>query len=127
MFIRTIRTRLSNLKMNSYKQDIDTEDIFSAYANSKFFQNFYVGDRNWIRNYQKGDKWIPGTVIGCTGLVKYQVKSRTGKQHKYVDQLRYKPDDDLDTSTEPMKVPVLLMTMLDQSVLSNITKILLTH
>ena len=65
--------------MNSYKQDIDTEDKFSAYANSKVLRNFSAGDRVWIRNYQKGDKWIPGTVTGHTGLVMYQVKSQTGK------------------------------------------------
>ena len=54
MFIRTIRTRLSNLKMNSYKQDIDTEDKFSAYANSKFFQNFYVGIEIGLETIKKG-------------------------------------------------------------------------
>ena len=105
MFNRTIQTHLSNLKMNGYKQDIDTEDKFYAYASSNVLRNFYVGDRVWIRNYQKGDKWIPGTVICCTGLVTYQVKSQIGKQHKHVDQLRYKPDDDLDTSIEPNGSP----------------------
>ena len=44
--------------MNSYKQDIDTEHKFSAYANSKVLRNFSARDRVWIRNYQKGDKWI---------------------------------------------------------------------
>ena len=130
MFNKTIRTRLCNLKMNknSYKQDIDTEDKVSAYVSSKVLRNFYVGDRVWIRNYQKGDKCILGTEIGRTGFVTYQVKSQIGKQHKHVDKLRYKPDDSLDTSVERMKVPVLLMTvMLVQEILRNITKILITH
>ena len=65
-------------------------------------------DRVWIWNYEKEDKWIPGTVIGCTGLVTYQVKSHIGKQHKHVDQLRYKPDDDLDTSIEPNESPSVI-------------------
>ena len=48
MFNRTIRTRLSNLKMNGYKQDIDTEEEFSTCASSKILRNFYVEDRVWI-------------------------------------------------------------------------------
>ena len=56
MFNRTIRTRLSNLIINGYKQDIDTEDKCSAYASSKVLRNFYAGDKIWIRNYQKGIK-----------------------------------------------------------------------
>ena len=66
MFNRTIRTCLSNLKMYSCKKGTDTEGKFSAYVSSKVLRNFYVGDRVWIRNYQKGDKWIPGTGIGHT-------------------------------------------------------------
>ena len=53
MFNKTIRTRLSNLKMNknSYKRDTDTEDTVSAYVSSKVLRNFYVGDRVWINAY----------------------------------------------------------------------------
>ena len=105
MFNRTIPVRLTNLKMNGYKQDIGTEDKCSAYASSKVLRNFYVGDKFWIRKYQKRNKQIPGRVIGCTGLVTYQVKSQIEKQHKHVDQLRYKPDDDLNTSIEPNESP----------------------
>ena len=94
--------------MNGYKQDIDTENKFSAYASSNVLRNFYVGDRVWIRNYPKGDKGIPGTVAGCTSLVMYQVKSQIGKQHKHVDQLRYKPDDGLDRSIEPNESPSVI-------------------
>ena len=91
--------------MYSCKQATDIEGKFSAYVSLRVLRNFYVGDRVWIRNYQKGNKWIPGTGIGHTGLVTYQVKSQIGKQHKHVDQLRYKPDDDLDTSIEPNESP----------------------
>ena len=61
MFNRTIQTCLSNLKMYSCKQATDIEGKFSAYVSLRVLRNFYVGDRVWIRNYQKGDKWIPGT------------------------------------------------------------------
>ena len=108
MFNRTIQTCLSNLKMYSCKQATDIEGKFSAYVSLRVLRNFYVGDRVWIRNYQKGDKWIPGTGIGHTGLVTYQVKSQIGKQHKHVDQLRYKPDDDLDTSIESNESPTVI-------------------
>ena len=43
------------MNKNSYKQDIDTENKVSAYVSSKVLRNFYIGDRVWIRNYQKGD------------------------------------------------------------------------
>ena len=54
------------------------------------------------------DKCILGAEIGRTGFVTYQVKSHIGKQHKHVDQLRYKPDDGLDTRVEPNENPSVI-------------------
>ena len=41
-------------------------------------RNFNVGDDVFVRNYHRGDKWIPGVIEQKTGPVSYRVKVTTG-------------------------------------------------
>ena len=52
-------------------------------------RKFIVGSKVWVRNVQKGDKWLPGIVMSTEGSVTYHVEMSNGQVRKcHTDQLR---------------------------------------
>ena len=70
-------------------------------------QSFTPGDRVLARNYTKGVKWIPATVVAQTGPVSYTVETNDQLIWKrHLDQLLHTTGR-LDGSPEPI-VPELV-------------------
>ena len=52
-------------------------------------REFADGTKVWVRNMQRGNKWLPGTVLRKRGLVNYIVEMTSGQVRKcHIDQLR---------------------------------------
>ena len=52
-------------------------------------REFADGTKVWVRNMQRGNKWLPGTVLRKKGLVNYDVEMTSGQVRKcHIDQLR---------------------------------------
>ncbi|KAK6009952.1 integrase core domain protein, partial [Ostertagia ostertagi] len=49
---------------------------------------FVVGQQVYMRNYQKGDKWIPGIITQVVGKRVYEVHFGTGSRKAHADQLK---------------------------------------
>ena len=50
---------------------------------------FDIGTKVWVRNMQRGDKWLPGTIVSKEGSVTYHVEMRDGRVRKcHTDQIR---------------------------------------
>ena len=52
------------------KRDVDNKHLVDE---RRKLSKFSEGERVWIRNYQKGPKWVRGTVLEQTGPVLYKV------------------------------------------------------
>nr|XP_037273847.1 uncharacterized protein K02A2.6-like [Rhipicephalus microplus] len=61
---------------------------------------FSPGKPIWSRQFQQGQKWLPGTVIATDGKRIVKVETPLGTQHRHVDQLRARL-----TSITPEKNP----------------------
>ena len=44
---------------------------------------FQFGDKEWIRNYGKGDKWIQGIILVKTGSVLCKISHNRGEEKKH--------------------------------------------
>ncbi|KAK6034269.1 hypothetical protein COOONC_28221 [Cooperia oncophora] len=64
-------------------------------------RSFTVGQQVYIRNYQKGDKWIPGIITQVLGSRMYDVHFGTGSRKVHTDQLKERlvPDDEAMLTT----------------------------
>ena len=50
---------------------------------------FNSGSTVWVKNYPKGDKWMPGTVVKNKGAVIYEIKLNNEQLvTRHADQLR---------------------------------------
>ena len=71
----------SNLKI--LKPYHDTHDSF------KKVQQFQFGDKVWIINFGKGDKWIQRVILAKIGPISYKISYERGEA-KNIHQLRKK-------------------------------------
>ena len=60
----------------------------NTYSYNKKVCEFQFGDKEWIRNYGKGDKWIQGIILVKTGSVLCKISHNRGEEKKHIDQLR---------------------------------------
>ena len=70
-------------------------------------RKFKVGDMVWLRNFGKGDKWVPGTVSAIRGNVNYEV-SLTNKEetvHRHVDQLKERVGEVIESNDLDLELP----------------------
>lgn len=54
-----------------------------------------VGDNVFVRNFQTGDVWLPGTIIKASGPLSFQIKLEDGRMvRRHIDHLitRSEPD-----------------------------------
>ena len=71
-------------------------------------REFSTGTKVWVRNMQRGDKWLPGTILSKEGSVTYHVEMANGRVRKcHTDQLRIRtvqPEmpDSLNSPTLPL-------------------------
>ena len=81
-----------------------------------------VGDDVFVKNYHRGDKWLPGVIQKKTGPVSFVVKLTDGRVHRcHQDQLLCKrsvevPLDssvDSEVSVSPTEVSCLLHPLLN--------------
>ena len=84
------RTRLDMLRpdINSRVEDKQTQQI-KDHDKASRDRKFTVGRTVLARNYRRGPKWMPGTVVDVTGPVSYLVQLTGGLLvRRHVDQLR---------------------------------------
>ena len=61
-----------------------------------------VNDNVYVRNFGKGDKWLPGEIVKCTGPVSYKVKTNDGIYvRRHADQVRVSCAENESESHEP--------------------------
>ena len=74
-------------------------------------REFGIHDSVYVRNYGKGERWIPGQIVESTGPVSYKVRANDGLlMRRHADQIRvtcaqeYESDTPLssDTSDIPL-------------------------
>ncbi|KAG1935337.1 K02A2.6-like [Pimephales promelas] len=86
---RQLRNRLDLLRPTGTKQIVLSQQQMQVERRSKAkFRSFNRGDEILARNYGKGAKWVPATVLAQTGPVSYIVETKekfTWRRH--VDQL----------------------------------------
>lgn len=59
------------------------------YDRSAIEREFGVNDNVYIRNFGRGEKWIPGEIVQSTGPVSYKVKTKEGLLvRRHADQIR---------------------------------------
>ncbi|GFS18338.1 hypothetical protein ElyMa_006844700 [Elysia marginata] len=52
-------------------------------------REFSVNDNVYVRNYGRGEKWVPGDIVQSTGPVSYKVKTNEGSVvRRHADQVR---------------------------------------
>lgn len=52
-------------------------------------REFAVNDSVYVRNFGRGEKWIPGEIVQSTGPVSYKVKTDDGLLvHRHADQIK---------------------------------------
>lgn len=87
-FQRQLRARLDLLRTQKTKEVVHLQRPQAQRRAKAKFQSFTAGDNVLARNYTKGVKWIPATVVAKTGPVSYTVETSdhlTWRRH--VDQL----------------------------------------
>ena len=56
-------------------------------------RELFVGQRVMVRNLRPGDKWVPGTILECTGPLSCLVQVSGGQTWKrHIDHLRQMTD-----------------------------------
>ena len=79
-------------------------------------REFHNGAKVWIYNKQKGDKWLPGTILSKEGSVTYHVEMQDGRVCKcHTDQLRLRTiqadvSDSLNLPNTPLTLSTPLIT-----------------
>ena len=108
MFKRQRRTRLDLLRPKKTKEVVHLNQRAQVERRGKAkLQSFTPGDRVLARNYTKGVKWIPATVVAQTGPVSYTVETNDQLVWKrHLDQLLHTTGH-LDGTPEPI-VPELV-------------------
>ena len=90
MLGRRMRTHL-DLLHPSIRSHVDNEQTRQKINHDRHSRpcNIGIDDTVVVRNYRKGDKWIPGTVTEQTGPVSFKVQTQDHSiVRKHADQLR---------------------------------------
>ena len=71
-------------------------------------REFSTGTKVWVRNMQRGDKWLPGTILSKEGSVTYHVEMSNGRVRKcHTDQLRVRTvQPEMPDSFNPPTLPL---------------------
>ena len=71
-----------------------------------------VGDDVFIRNYHRGERWLPGVIVKETGPVSFLVRLADGNCHCHQDQIRRRSVDiPEDVIPEPEVTPEVSVSL----------------
>ena len=60
-------------------------------------RQFEVGDAVFVRNFSRGDIWLPGRITKCLSAMLFLFQGQSGQTfRRHQDDLRYQPDGDGD-------------------------------
>lgn len=102
---RRLRTKLDVLKpdVGVRIQKVQQGQVDCARGTERRVE---VGDDIWYRQYLKGEKWQPGTIVNSTGPSNYKVLDSNGKPvHRHIDQLRRRTRSSLVVPTDWSRSP----------------------
>ena len=86
LFKRQPRSEFDRMIPGSSKPEVLRKEINSG--ESKKARTFEEDDPVWVKNFNGGEKWIPGTILKKLGKVNYHVIiDKDKKVHRHVDQL----------------------------------------
>ena len=75
-----------NLTERVEKQQRSQKEQHDSHSRER---EFAIGTKVWVRNMQRGNKWLPGTILSKDGSVTYDVEMTNGRVRKcHTDQLR---------------------------------------
>lgn len=99
---RAVRTIWSQLLESSKK----------CYETPKSSSKYNIEDAVFVRNYGKGDKWVPGIVIQKHGKVIFVIKTAKGLCRRHINQMKPRigkgfenTDFPIDTEFHPQPAP----------------------
>ena len=104
--------RKLNNKLNIIKPDADSHKV-NYPINSRSFE---IDEKVWVRNFNLGEKWIPGSIVARTGPVSYQVSTAVGLLRKHIDHLRKRENVDPLISYD---VPIPFQNPIEKTIIDN--------
>ena len=102
---RRPRSRLDLLKPNTAERvERQQAKQVKQHDNRARERSFEPGDLVYVRNYQSGNRWLPGVIQEKTGPVSFRAKMQNGQVRRcHVDQVRNRT---VEEPTEPEEVPI---------------------
>ena len=60
-------------------------------------RQFNVGDTVWVKNFSKGDTWLPGRITKRLSAVSFLIQGQSSQSfRRHQDDIQHRPDDDGD-------------------------------
>ena len=78
--------------------------------------SFEIDKKVWVRNFNLGEKWIPGSIAAITGPVSYQVSTAVGLSRKHIDHLRKRENVDPLINYD---VPIPFQNSIEKTMIDN--------
>ena len=99
LFGRRLRSRLDLLKPSMEERVVSKQqkqkELHDRHSRA---YNFTVGERVYVKNNRKGQKWLSGLVIAKTGPVSFKVELQDGKVIRcHQDQIRLRYTEDSES------------------------------
>lgn len=107
MLKRQLRTRLDLLRPQKTREVVHLQQRAQVERRAKAnFRSFTAGDGVLARNYTKGVKWMPATVVAKTGPVSYRVETSDHLiWRRHIDQLLHTSGSHDDSPQLTSSVP----------------------
>ena len=77
-------SRKINNRLDIIKPDADSSEVSYPRIN----RSFEIDKKAWVRNFNLGGKWIPGSIVAVKVPVSYQVSTGIGFLRKHVHRLK---------------------------------------
>ena len=90
LFNRQLRSTCHLLRPSMHSRIKKYQEGMEKQSNRRVnLRDFQSGDLIWVRNFSKGKKWLPGTVVSKLGAVDYDVvlEGIRLSSHRHIDQL----------------------------------------
>ena len=90
---RKLRTRLDLLKPSVKCLVQNKQNSIAEQTVHRRLRKFNEGDSVMVRNYGRGEKWLPGKISKILGTRNYMVQVRGQSWKRHVDQLQISQED----------------------------------
>ena len=84
---RKLRTRLDLLKPSVQRHVENKQNSVAERTANRHLRQFQKGDSVMVRNYGKGEKWLPGKISEVLGTRNYMVQTGGQMWKRHVDQV----------------------------------------